>query len=183
MQWRNTTRRYGLVARFFHWAMFLLIGLTTFLALNIETMPEADRDFTTWLHRSFGVLIGGLLLLRVAWKLANPQPDDLPGPAWMSLAAHAVHWVLYGVVLVQVVAGITMSQADGATVGLFGLFDLPAFVVADPGLEAFCREVHETVWIVLTVLVIGHVLAALHHHFSESGEVFDRMGVGSPRQD
>ncbi|MCC7257293.1 MAG: cytochrome b [Gammaproteobacteria bacterium] len=181
MQFRNTTERYGFVARVFHWAMFLLIGLTTFLALNMETMSESDKAYTESLHRSLGVLIGVLLTLRFAWKLGNPQPADLPGPAWMAPAAHLLHWLLYAIMLLQVVAGIGMSQADGAEVGLFGLFTVPAVMAPDTQVEDFFLAIHEVNWIVLTVFVVGHVLAALHHHFADRGDVFERMGIGPPR--
>lgn len=180
MQLRNTSAAYGAVARFFHWAMFLLLGLTVMLALNMESMPEADREMTERLHRSLGVLILFLLLLRFGWKLVNPQPADLPGPAWMNTAAHGMHWLLYGIVLLQAVAGIAMSQADGVAIGVFDLFTLPAIVAADPQIEEFWEEIHEVNWIVLTALIVGHVMAALYRHFGEKGEVFRRMGIGPP---
>jgi cytochrome b561 len=160
--------------------MFLLLGLTVMLALNMESMPEPDQELTENLHRSLGVLIMLLLMLRFGWKLANPQPADLPGPVWMNIAAHGMHWLLYLVVLVQAVAGIAMSQADGEPVSLFGLFTLPVMIAADPQAEEFWEEIHEVNWIILTVLIIGHVLAALYRHFGEKGEVFRRMGVGPP---
>lgn len=180
MQFRNTSASYGLVARFFHWVMFLLLGLTVMLALNMESMPEPDKDVTERLHRSLGVLILFLLVLRFGWKLANPQPADLPGPAWMNRVARGMHWLLYFIVLLQAVAGIAMSQADGVAISVFDLFTLPVMVAADPQVEEFWEEIHEVNWIVLTVLVIGHVLAALHRHFAEKGEVFRRMGIGPP---
>lgn len=180
MQYRNTTEVYGLVARLLHWAMFVLIGLTTFLALNVETMAEADQAVTLATHRSLGVLILALLLVRFAWKLANPQPGDLPGPAWMNRAARLLHWVFYPVVLLQAVAGIAMSQAAGEPVPLFGSYALPALVGPDESVEARWKEVHEANWIVLTVLVIGHVGAALYREYGDKGDVFRRMGVGPP---
>lgn len=177
MQIWNTVQSYGAVARFFHWSMFLLIGLTTFLALSIDTMPEKDQAYTTGLHRSLGVLLFAMLGLRFAWKLANPQPADPPGPAWMGRAARLLHGLFYLVILLQVVAGIGQSQADGAAVTFFGLFTLPVLFAPDPDRQAFWQAIHEVNWIVLTVLVIGHVAAALHHHFGDRDDVFDRMWI------
>jgi len=178
MQIRNSPEGYGLVARFLHWSMFLLIGLTTFLALNMESMEEADKLFTEGLHRSLGLLILALLLLRFAWKLNNPRPADPPGSAWVNWSAHALHWLFYFIILLQVVAGITMSQADGEPVGFFGLFSLPALIGPDEDVEEFWEEIHEVNWIVLSVLVIGHVVAALRHLYSEKDDVFRRMWSG-----
>ncbi len=172
---------YGVVARFFHWVMFLLIGLTILLALNMEAMPEADRIFTEWLHRSLGLVIFMLLVLRFAWKLHNLQPVDPPGPAWMHVAARGLHWLFYLIILLQVVAGIAMSQADGEAVSLFGLPALPAMISPDRDVHEFWEEIHKVNWIVLTVLVLGHVQAALYHHFSDRDDVFSRMSIGPPK--
>ena len=177
MQLRNTVQSYGVVARFFHWAMFLLIGLTILLALNMEDMPEPDKDLTERLHRSLGLVIFMLLILRFGWKLTNPRPADPPGPAWMNVAAQLVHWLLYLLILLQVIAGIVMSQAGGETVSLFELFALPAMVLPDQEVEEFWEEIHEANWIVLTALVIGHVAAALYHHFGDRDDVFRRMWI------
>lgn len=175
MQLRNTSQGYGLVARVLHWSMFVLIGLTTFLALNMEYMEERDEALTKDVHRSLGVLIFALLLLRFGWKLGNPQPDDPPGPAWRNRAAHLLHWLFYLVILVQVVAGIVMSQAGGEPVGVFGWFELPSVIAPDDGAHAAWEEIHEANWIVLAVLVTGHALAALYHHFSDREDSFWRM--------
>ena len=177
MQLRNTSQSYGLVARFLHWSMFLLIGLTTFLALNMEAMSEADKALTEGVHRSIGVLILVLLVLRFAWKLGNPQPVDPPGPAWMNMAAHLVHWLIYCIILLQAVAGIVMSQAGGDAVSLFDVFTLPVLVSPDPDVQEAWEEVHETNWIILWVLIVGHVMAALHHHFGDRDDVFSRMWI------
>lgn len=177
MQIRNTSRSYGVVARLFHWVMFLLIGLTIFLALNIETMPEKDQALTEEIHRSLGLVIFMLLALRFGWKLANPRPADPPGPAWMNIAAHVVHWLFYLIILVQIVAGVLMSQAGDEAVSLFGAFTLPAMVPPDDDVEEFWEEIHEVNWIILSVLVVGHVIAALRHHFSDNDDVFSRMWI------
>lgn len=177
MQLRNTLQSYGVVARFFHWVMFLLIGPTMFLALNMDDMAEPDKALTEWVHRSLGLVILMLLVLRFAWKLANPRPADPPGPALMNMAAHVVHWLFYAIILLQIVAGIALSQAGGEPVTLFGLFTLPVMVPPDKGVQEFWERIHEVNWIVLAVLVIGHVLAALYHHFSDRDDVFSRMWI------
>jgi cytochrome b561 len=177
MQLRNTVQRYGVIARFFHWTMFLLLGLTVLLALNMEDMLEPDKSQTEWLHRSLGVLILFLLILRFGWKLINPRPANPPGPAWMNVVAQMVHWSFYFIILLQVVAGILLSQADGESVSFFGLFALPDLVPADRTMHEFWEEIHEVNWIVLTALVIGHVAAALYHHFRDRDDVFRRMWI------
>lgn len=176
MQLRNTPYGYGVVARFFHWVMFLLIGLTVMLALSMDDMPAADKALTERLHRTLGLLILVLLVLRFAWKITNPRPMDLPGPAWANRAAQVVHGLLYGIILLQAAAGILVVQARGEPVDAFGLQALPAFLTADPVTAQFWEKIHALNWLVLTVLVAGHVAAALYRHFADRGEVFRRMG-------
>lgn len=124
----NTTQTYGSVAKFFHWAMFLLIVLAIFVGLRMGGMEGEEEEAMEAMHRSWGLVILTLLVLRFGWKLINPRPASPPGPTLMNLAAGALHWALYALILLQTVAGIVMSQASGEAVTLFGLFELPAMI-------------------------------------------------------
>jgi cytochrome b561 len=178
MSLRNTTASYGSLARFFHWTMFLLILGTIIVGLTMEDLPEEQHEVAEMIHRSIGVVILALLVLRFGWRLINVSPADPPGPAWMNATARAVHWLFYPLILLQTVAGIVLSQAGGEAVTLFGLVSLPVMVAPDEQVEHFWEEVHEVNWIILAVLVAGHSLVALHHHFGAKDDVLRRMWSG-----
>jgi cytochrome b561 len=176
---RNTTQVYGSVAKFFHWAMFMLIVLAIVVGLRMGGMEGEQEEAMEWMHRSWGLVILILLVLRLGWKLINPRPASPPGPALMNLAAGAMHWGLYGLILLQASAGIILSQAGGETVSLFGLFDLPQLVAESEQTEDFWEEIHEINWIVIAVVATVHTLGALHHHFGVKDDVLRRMWFGS----
>ena len=176
MQLRNSAQDYGLVAKIFHWLMFLLVCLAIFVGTRLEDLSGAEKSALEDMHRSWGLVILSLLVLRLAWRITNPRPADPAGTkAWMSLGARAVHWLFYGLILLQATAGIVMSQADGEAVSLFGLFSLPQLVPVSESIEEFWEEIHEINWIVIATLAVGHAAAALHHHFGARDNVLRRM--------
>ncbi len=93
---RNTPQRYGIIAILLHWTMAaLLIGM--FLLGNY--MVDLDY-YHPWyqkapdLHRSLGVVVAALLLLRWLWRLLNPLPTA-PGGPWERFAARQAQRLFY----------------------------------------------------------------------------------------
>lgn len=176
MSLRNSEQAFGWLAKLFHWLMFLLVCLAMFVGNRLDDLEGAAHTALEDMHRSWGVVILALLVLRLAWRVTNPQPAAPAGsPAWMNLGARAVHWLFYGLILLQTTAGIAMSQAEGDRVSLFGLLQLPQLVAPGEATEHFWHEVHEVTWIVILVLALVHAAAALHHHFGARDNVLRRM--------
>lgn len=103
-----------------------------------------------------------------------------------------LHWVLFVALAIAIIAGnflaaipngpgkletagILLSQSAGIPVGFFGLWELPTLLSKDLPMAKLFRSVHGTVWIVLVVAVVGHVGAALHHHFTKKDDLLKRM--------
>jgi len=132
------------------------------------------------MHKSFGAIILTLIFLRLFWRLLNVQPSDPEGTTPMqSKMASLMHGGLYLLMFAQPLAGILMSQAAGIPVSFFGLFEFPVFLDKNIPLAEFFRSVHGIVWILLVLAVIGHVSAALYHHFVQKDDVLKRMTTGS----
>lgn len=178
---KNTENSYGIVAKGFHWLLFLMLTFSIIAGNFLASMPKGvEKLQAAGMHKSFGLVILTLVLLRLGWRLINVQPKDPEGtPAVQSLMAHAIHWVLYALMFAQPLSGILMSQAAGFPVGFFGLFELPVLLDKDPSMAEFFRGVHGTVWILLVLAVIGHAGAALRHHFIKKDDVLKRMGLGA----
>src|SRR5689334_2393960 len=121
---KNTEQSYGSVAKFFHWAIFLLIaGLLTvgYIMTGMENGP--DKFQLIGLHKSIGVTVLTLALIRLGWKLANVAPllpDSLH--RYEKLAAHTGHALLYMLMIIMPISGWLMSSAAGFSVSVFGLF-------------------------------------------------------------
>ena len=139
----------------------------------LASMPKGPEKLqAAGMHKSFGLVVLALILLRLVWRLVNGTP------AVQNLMAHAMHWVLYVLMFAQPLAGILMSQAAGYPVSFFGLFELPVLLDKDPTLAQFFRGAHGTVWILLVLALVGHAGAALYHHFIMKDDVLKRMSFG-----
>ena len=178
---KNTENSYGAVARSFHWLLFLMLSFSIVAGNFLASMPKGTEKLqAAGMHKSFGLVILALVLMRLGWRLINVSPKDPEGtPAMQSLMAHAMHWVLYALMLAQPLAGILMSQAAGFPISFFGLFNLPVLLDKDPSMAEFFRGAHGTVWILLVLAIIGHVGAALYHHVIEKDDVLKRMSFGA----
>lgn len=176
---KNTANSYGIVAKGFHWLLFLMLSFSIIAGNFLASMPKGPEKLqAAGMHKSFGVVLLLLILARLAWRLINETPKDPDGtPAIQRLMAHAMHWVLYALMFAQPLSGILMSQAAGYPVSFFGLFELPVLLDKDTSLAQFFRSVHGTVWILLLVAVVGHAGAALHHHFIRKDAVLKQMSL------
>lgn len=177
---KNTESSYGVIAKGFHWLLFLMLTFMIAAGNFLASMPKGPEKLqAAGMHKSFGLVVLALILLRLVWRLVNGTPKDPEGtPAVQNLMAHAMHWALYVLMFAQPLAGILMSQAAGYPVSFFGLFELPVLLDKDPSLAQFFRSAHGTVWILLVLAVIGHAGAALYHHFVVKDDVLKRMGFG-----
>ena len=177
----NTDNNYGVVAKSFHWLLFLMLSFSIVAGNFLASMPKGTEKLqAAGMHKSFGAVILMLIMLRLVWKLINKTPQ-LPDEttAAEAFAAKAMHWGLYALMFAQPLSGIMMSQAAGYPVSFFGLFEFPIFLDKNPELAKTFLSIHGTVWIILVISVIGHAGAALHHHFIKKDNVLKQMTKGA----
>ncbi|MCB2099545.1 MAG: cytochrome b, partial [Rhodobacterales bacterium] len=141
---RNTHDRFGLVAQALHWAMAGLIVVLVPLGVYMHELPLSPRKLELYgLHKSLGMTLLGLAVLRILWRLMDPPPPPVAGaPAWQNRAAGAVHLALYGLMVAMPLSGWIMSSAANFPVSVFGLFTAPNLVGPDKGLEDLAKGVH-----------------------------------------
>jgi cytochrome b561 len=184
MQWRNSANNYGAVAKFLHWSIVILIISQYVIAEAAEELPDGlDKFAMITRHKSLGMLVLALAILRILWKLANKgQPAPVSMARRPQVAAAAGHGLLYLLLLAQPISGWMMSSAANYPVTFFGLFQFPALVGANHGLQEALEEVHEVLFTVLAVVAVGHALAALFHHVWMKDDSLRRMWpFGKPR--
>jgi len=170
--------RYDRVAALLHWAIgLLLLGQIAFGFLVDEIAPRGTpaRAGVINLHKSFGMVLGVLIVGRLAWRLAHRPP---PWPATMSAgqrrAATLGHRALYACMLALPLAGYVGSNFSKHGVRFFGV-PLAAWGPDWPGAYAFLGGVHiVTAWI-FALLVAGHVGAALAHALVKRDGIFSRI--------
>jgi cytochrome b561 len=177
MKLTNDATRYGLVAQVFHWAIVALIVAQFVLAKKADALPLGAAKLATLAqHKSVGITILGLAILRLTWRLLGstpPLPDSTP--SWQRRAAHVSHFLLYGLLLVIPVLGWLMSSARNFPVSWFGLVTLPDFIEPNPAAFELLHDAHEFAATLLAVVALLHVAAALKHHFIDRDDVLRRM--------
>ena len=168
---------YGIVAQAFHWLVAALVLVQLALGLYAANLPVSLARLQ-WLarHKSLGLAILALVLLRLGWRVLN-RPPALPAfmPHWERRAARATHWLLYLLLLLAPIAGWLYASAAGLSVNWFGLFVVPDLVDKDRALAGVFRALHIALVALLALLVALHIGAALRHAFVLHDKIMHRM--------
>ncbi len=178
-------KRYSSIAVALHWAIAILILAQIAGGLYMHNLPNsAASKFDLYqLHKSFGLSILGLTIIRLGWRLAH-KPPALPGamPGWQKLIARLIHWAFYALMFLTPLAGLAMVSASPLNVPTlwFGLVEIPHLPffngVADRGaVEDLFQEVHEYLAFSILFLLVLHVGAALKHGFINRDGVLSSM--------
>ena len=177
IHWRNTAERYGAVSQFLHWTVVVLVILQFVLGFTAAGMPISMQRLVLLVrHKSIGMTILALVLLRLTWRGFSPAPA-LPKemPSLHKTAAHLSHVLLYALLISMPIVGWITSSASHLTVTWFGLFAFPDLVGPDAHLAKFAKATHATMaWMLLATASL-HALAALWHHFMLKDDVLRRM--------
>lgn len=126
------------------------------------------------LHKGVGVLLLGVMLLRLVWRSVNPQPR-LPGTALQQRLATAMHRALYGVLFAVMISGYLVSTADGRPIDIFGLGHLPATLSGIDRQEDIAGVFHLALAMLMIGLTVLHALAAFKHHLVDHDRTLQRM--------
>ncbi len=178
MRFGNTRQSYGVISVSLHWLMaILVIGLFP-LGLYMTGLGYYDPWYQAApaLHRSFGLVMLTLLLLRLVWRFATPLPEpvgnDIP---LLRRVAEWIHWSFYLLLFAIAGSGYLISTADGRGIEFFGWFTVPALIPGFDRMEDVAGEIHLVLAVVLMLLVALHTLAALKHHFIDRDTTLVRM--------
>lgn len=178
--WRNTTGTWGAFAKLLHWliaALVLALLVVGFLMHDIEDF--ATRITVIQIHKSLGLVVLALLLLRAGWRLIDPPPALPAGMArWERVSAHLGHLALYGLLLVQPLTGLMSSFASGFPIDLFLVFDIPSPIDRDKELQRLAGTLHEVFAFAFIAMILIHVAAALRHQFWLRDGLITRMLPG-----
>ena len=167
---KNTTQAYGWVAITLHWVMALGVFFMFGLGLYMVELSYYDAWYkgSLDLHKSIGIVLFVLWCIRLIWRLVNLRPVLLetktPFQRFEQVMAHCMHLALYGFLIALMFSGYLISTADGRSISVFDIFDVPAVSALVEQQEDVAGEIHYILaWCVL-VMVVVHALAALKHH-------------------
>lgn len=171
----EATGRYDAGAVAFHWVVAALIVFMGGLGLLFDDIPRESRPFWINVHGSVGLVYLGLVIARLAWRLAH-RPPPLPagvGAFWRR-ASTGAHHLMYVLMLVIPAAGFVAYVWHGRLFD-YGLFQLNFGVHSDRGIFGPAEEVHQLLAYSLFALVGLHVAGALWHQYVRRDGVLLRM--------
>ena len=168
--------RYTRVAVALHWLIAAVVVAQVAWGWLMQQVPKAPpglRADAFNVHKSVGLCLFALMLVRLGWRLAHAPPPLPPLPRWQAAAARITHVGLYAALLAMPVAGYLGSVFSGYPVKWFGL-TLPGWYPKAPLLKQWMSDVHLFTSVVLVALIALHVAGALQHALRGDG-VLARM--------
>lgn len=187
---KNTAQSYGSVARGLHWLTALLIIANFPLGVIAEELPFdtaealARKAQLFSLHKTLGVAVFTVAVLRILWALTQPRPAPLhPERRLETFAAETVHWALYlSLVVVPLSGWVHHAAVEGFAPILWPLGQgLPFVPISDPVAQV-AGAVHWVFTKLLFAAVALHVLGALKHVLVDRDGTLARMTKGTPSQ-
>ena len=177
MPLKNTRDQWGSISKLLHWLVVLLILVMAWIGLTMGDLPNGPDKIATYaLHKSIGITILVLVLLRLGWRLYAGAPAPVPGtPSWQDRIASLTHWALYALLLAMPISGWVVNSSSGFPLQWFGLVNLPAIAGRDQDVHELAENMHETLFWILITLVVLHAAAAFYHHLFQRDATLARM--------
>ncbi|MDB5919431.1 MAG: uncharacterized protein JWR40_3665 [Massilia sp.] len=172
-----TERKFTRTAIVLHWLIaVLLIGQFVFGWL-LDEIPRNTPARGFWInqHKSVGLVIGVLVLLRIVWRLRHAPPPPLPMPSWQRRAADASHLAMYVCMVVMPLSGYLASNFSKHGIKLFNAVTLAPWGSDDKLLYAVFNQTHKVTAVVFAVLIGIHLLAVAKHTLIDHDRLLSRM--------
>ncbi len=173
---KNKAWHYDTLSRYLHWTVaFFIIGMLSVGIFMVYIADGSNNAVYFSLHKSFGVITGVMILIRILWRLQH-KPAPLPGSvaAWQAKLANLMHFMLYACIMIMPLTGYFGSSFGKHGVALFG-WPLPQWVTQNPKISEQLFDIHGVVAWILVTLIALHVLAAFKHLIVDKDGVFQRM--------
>lgn len=176
--------QYNRTAITLHWLVAVLLLGQFLFGWYLGDVPRntPERGILINLHKSTGILIGLLILLRIIWRLTHAAPP-LPAstPRWQQRAACISHGVLYASMLLMPLSGYLASNFSKHGVKLFNMVRLAPWGSDDKVIYGFFNQTHKLTALVLAAFVVLHVLAVIKHQLIDRDNLISRMWPRGPR--
>jgi cytochrome b561 len=160
-----------------HWLIVVLIVVMAYLGLTMTDLPNNPYKIRLYaLHKSIGLSLLALVILRLLWRGYTGAPRPLPGiPAWQERVASLTHFALYVLLLAIPLTGWIFNSAAGFPMQWFGVVNLPALTGRSTALRELSGRWHELLFWALIVLALVHAAAAIYHHLFQHDATLARM--------
>ena len=138
------------------------------------TEEVSPRTFYFNLHKSVGVTLLGLIVLRIIWRITHRPPALLNSlSAAEKNLATAGHHALYLLMVLLPLSGVLM-----ALYSKYGLkwFCMDLFAGLDnPAMRDTFKEAHEVLGVLMLIVIAVHILGAIKHKIIDKYGTMERM--------
>lgn len=176
MALKNSDQNYGVVSIALHWGSALLFIGMIFFGIYLEDLPRSpDKGALMDIHKSIGVILMFLILVRLVWRAISPNPPAIEtAKGWEQTLSKVVMGVLLASLILFPLSGWVMSNSGGHSVELFGLA-MPTIIGESEMLSEISGSMHALL-MPITLAAIGlHLAGAMKHHFIYKDTVLKRM--------
>jgi cytochrome b561 len=182
MQLKNSRKRYGLITKFFHWTIFVLFLNQFIVAYAMLTTPQGDTTLGytqgtlyNW-HKSIGLIILGVALLRYTWRKTTPLPGWAPHLS--DGEKRLIHWIeriLYLCMFLMPLSGFVFVMTGGYGVHFFSRWHLPNFLGENATSALIAQWTHRlTAWAIVLTL-FAHWGLGIRHQSVYKDRYLQRM--------
>lgn len=176
---RSDRDHWGSVAKAFHWLIVALILAQVVLGIVMVNLPRRPSVIPVFdVHKSIGLTILALALLRLAWRAFDPHPVRPPDVStWQYRIGRLVHIMLYVLIFITPLSGWLFDSTNALRpLHWWGLVTIPSLTGGPvPEWVDFTRSLHHTLVWVLVAVAAGHMFAALIHHYFYKDNILRRM--------
>ncbi len=177
MSWGNTSSHWGLASRLLHWfsavAIFFMFGLGITM-INMRLSPMKLEMFIV--HKSIGMTLLLIIIVRVLWRLLNPAPNP---SKTLSLTQRKIVFLgqifMYALLFCIPMSGWIINSAANFPLQWFGLFEVPVITAPDIMIQDNAKTAHLFLVCTLGFVVTLHIVAALRHHWILKNDILKRM--------
>lgn len=165
-----------------HWLTVVLVLSQFVLSQVWGFAPRPTRHLLIVTHMSFGIVLSAVIVVRILWRVSPGRQSPLASAGLLELAAKAVHYLLYALLIAEAVLGFVLRWSGNESMSFFGLLIAPPFAPFSKPAHHNVGEAHELIGWAIIVVAAFHAAAALFHHFVVRDAVLTRMLPGLKRR-
>ncbi|MBV1882812.1 MAG: cytochrome b [Pseudomonadales bacterium] len=180
---KNNYTHFGLISIILHWLVAISVFSLFIVGVWMVDLGYYDEGYhqAPFIHKSVGMLLFGVLLLRLIWQIANPKPAPLSDKSIEVILGNITHLTLSALVFAVCISGYLIVTAADAGISVFNLFEIPAMITNLEGQEDLAGIWHWYLALTLMLLTALHTTAALKHHLIDKNDTLTRMLGGRGR--
>jgi cytochrome b561 len=178
----DTKKKLSCVTVALHW----IVAVTIIVMIAVGVYMTDFEVYELYpIHKSVGMLIFVVILLRVSWRIKQGWPEAASDyKSWEQTLSKVVHWMLIIGTVMMPLSGILMSSMGGYGLSIFGLELLAAtpnpeeagkMIPINGLLAGIAHETHEIAGKVVFVAILLHLAGALKHHIVDKDGTLKRM--------